>query len=89
MCSMSILNKIVDRYRVAQLIIAIVIETFMSLGAKSTIDEDNDDDDDDDFYFLYLSDQVDGRKSSKRISQIEVKVFLVTYSAVGLSYSLS
>ena len=25
----------------------------MSLGAKSTIDEDNDDDDDD-FYFLYL-----------------------------------
>ena len=26
---------------------------FMSLGAKSTIDEDNDDDDDD-FYFLYL-----------------------------------
>ena len=26
----------------------------MSLGAKSTIDEDNDDDDDDDFYFLYL-----------------------------------
>ena len=86
---MSILNKIVDRYRVAQLIIAIVIETFMSLGAKSTIDEDNDDDDDDDFYFLYLSDQVDGRKSSKRISQIEVKVFLVTYSAVGLSYSLS
>ena len=55
MCSMSILNKIVDRYRVAQLIIAIVIETFMSLGAKSTIDEDNDDDDDDDdFYFLYL-----------------------------------
>ena len=49
---MSILNKIVDRYRVAQLIIAIVIETFMSLGAKSTIDED--DDDDDDFYFLYL-----------------------------------
>ena len=52
MCSMSILNKIVDRYRVAQLIIAIVIETFMSLGAKSTIDED--DDDDDDFYFLYL-----------------------------------
>ena len=89
---MSILNKIVDRYCVAQLIIAIVIETFMSLGAKSTIDEDNDDDDDDDdddFYFLYLSDQVDGRKSSKRISQIEVKVFLVTYSAVGLSYSLS
>ena len=61
----------------------------MSLGAKSTIDEDNDDDDDDDFYFLHLSDQVDGRKSSKRISQIEVKVFLVTYSAVGLSYSLS
>ena len=54
MCSMSILNKIVDRYRVAQLIVAIVIETFMSLGAKSTIDEDNDDDDDDDFYFLYL-----------------------------------
>ena len=46
MCSMSILNKIVDRYRVAQLIIAIVIETFMSLG--------DDDDDDDDFYFLYL-----------------------------------
>ena len=61
----------------------------MSLGAKSTIDEDDDDDDDKDFYFLYLSDQVDGRKSSKRISQIEVKVFLVTYSAVGLSYSLS
>ena len=89
MCSMSILNKIVDRYCVAQLIIAIVIETFMSLGAKSTIDEDDDDDDDKDFYFLYLSDQVDGRKSSKRISQIEVKVFLVTYSAVGLSYSLS
>ena len=89
MCSMSILTKIVNRYRIAQLIIAIVIETFMSLGAKSTIDEDNDDDDDDDFYFLYLSDQVDGRKSSKRISQIEVKVFLVTYSAVGLSYSLS
>ena len=57
MCSMSILNKIVDRYRVAQLIIAIVIETFMSLGAKSTIDEEDDDDDDDDddyFYFLYL-----------------------------------
>ena len=26
----------------------------MSLGAKSTIDEDNDDDDDDDFCFLYL-----------------------------------
>ena len=51
MCSMSILNKIVNRYRVAQLIIAIVIETFMSLGAKSTIEEDNDDDD---FYFLYL-----------------------------------
>ena len=39
--------------------------------------------------FSLSSDQVDGRKSSKRISQIEVKVFLVTYSAVGLSYSLS
>lgn len=58
----------------------------MSLGAKSKIDED---DDDDYFYFSLSSDQVDGRKSSKRISQIEVKVFLVTYSAVGLSYSLS
>ena len=42
---MSILTKTVDRYRVAQLIIAIVIETFMSLGAKRTIDEDDDDDD--------------------------------------------
>ena len=45
MCSMNIHTKIVNRYRVAQLIIAIVIETFMSLGAKRTIDEDDDDDD--------------------------------------------